>query len=54
MAKKVVASLQTKKAKDWVKIVRPEKNPKTGAYSWKEYILPTSIAKDVASGKVKI
>ncbi|MCS6905288.1 MAG: DUF4295 domain-containing protein [Bacteroidia bacterium] len=42
MAKKVVATLKAKeKAVSITKVIRAVKNPKTGAYSFKEDIMPT-------------
>ncbi|MFH1000885.1 MAG: DUF4295 domain-containing protein [Bacteroidota bacterium] len=48
MAKKVVASLQTA-GKDWAKVIRTVKSEKTGAYSFKEEVLPLAEAKKVAA-----
>ncbi|HAG15806.1 MAG TPA: DUF4295 domain-containing protein [Bacteroidales bacterium] len=48
MAKKVVASLQTA-GKDWAKVIRTVKSEKTGAYSFKEEILPMAEAKRVVA-----
>lgn len=39
MAKKVVASLQTGGGKEHTKCVKMVKNPKTGAYSFKEEVV---------------
>jgi len=39
MAKKVVASLQTGGGKEHTKCVKMIKNPKTGAYSFKEEVV---------------
>ena len=50
MAKKVVASLQTA-GKDWAKVIRSIKSEKTGAYTFKEEILPLAEAKKVAAQK---
>jgi hypothetical protein len=44
MAKKVVATLQTK-SKDWTKVIRMERSPKTGAYVFKETIVNLEDAK---------
>ena len=38
MAKKVVASLQSK-SKDYAKVIKMVKSPKTGAYTFKESVL---------------
>ncbi|MFK5856510.1 MAG: DUF4295 domain-containing protein [Bacteroidota bacterium] len=45
MAKKVVASLQSS-GKDFTKVIRMRKSAKSGAYSFKEEIIPTSEVKD--------
>ncbi len=45
MAKKVVASLQSS-GKDFAKVIRMKKSAKSGAYSFKEEIIPTGEVKD--------
>jgi hypothetical protein len=45
MAKKVVASLQSS-SKDFAKVIRMKKSAKSGAYSFKEEIIPTDKVKD--------
>jgi len=50
MAKKVVASLQSS-GKDFAKVIRMAKSPKSGAYSFKEEIIPTNRVKDYFSKK---
>ncbi len=45
MAKKVVASLQSS-GKDFAKVIRMSKSAKSGAYSFKEEIIPTDQVKD--------
>ncbi len=45
MAKKVVASLQSS-GKDFAKVIRLNKSAKTGAYAFKEEIIPTDQVKD--------
>ncbi|MBN2236750.1 MAG: DUF4295 domain-containing protein [Bacteroidales bacterium] len=50
MAKKVVATLQTA-GKDWAKVIRTVKSEKTGAYTFKEEVLPLAEAKKVAAQK---
>ena len=40
MAKKVVATLQTAKGKNFVKLIRAIRSPKTGSYTFKEQIVP--------------
>ena len=39
MAKKVVATLKTSTGKDWAKVIKAVKSPKTGAYTFKEETL---------------
>jgi hypothetical protein len=46
MAKKVVASLQTA-GKSYSKVIRMVKSEKSGAYSFKEEIVPNDKVKDV-------
>ncbi len=50
MAKKVVASLQSS-GKDFAKVIRMAKSPKTGAYTFKEEVIPTDQVKDYFSKK---
>jgi hypothetical protein len=45
MAKKVVATLQ-KSGKDFAKVIRMVKSAKTGAYTFKETIVPNDQVKD--------
>ena len=40
MAKKTVATLQTGISKTYSKVIKMVKSPKTGAYTFKEEILP--------------
>ena len=40
MAKKTVATLQTGMGKTYSKVIKMVKSPKTGAYSFKEEIIP--------------
>ena len=46
MAKKVVATLKTGTGRDWAKVIKAVKSPKTGAYAFKEEIIPTDSVKD--------
>lgn len=46
MAKKVVATLKTTAGKDFAKVIRMVKSPKTGAYTFKESIIPNDQVKD--------
>ena len=42
MAKKVVATLKVAgSGRDWAKVIRCVKSPKTGAYSFREEMMPT-------------
>jgi hypothetical protein len=50
MAKKVVASLQSS-GKDYAKVIKAVKSPKTGAYTFKEEIIPTDQVKDYFAKK---
>ncbi len=51
MAKKVVATLRTSSGKDFAKVYRMVKSPKTGAYMWKETIMPNDDVKEFLSKK---
>ncbi|MCB9251520.1 MAG: DUF4295 domain-containing protein [Flavobacteriales bacterium] len=47
MAKKVVATLKTAGAgKDWAKVIRAVRSPKTGAYTFKEEMMPSEMVKN--------
>jgi len=46
MAKKVVATLKTSTGKEVAKVIRMVKSPKTGAYTFKESIIPNDQVKD--------
>ena len=46
MAKKVVASLQKKEGKNFAKVIKAVKSPKTGAYTFKEEIVTIDRVKD--------
>ena len=50
MAKKVVATLQSS-GKDYAKVIKAVKSPKTGAYTFKEEIIPTDQVKDYFAKK---
>ncbi len=50
MAKKVVASLQSS-GKDFAKVIRMVKSPKTNAYVFKEDIIPNDQVKDFLAKK---
>lgn len=51
MAKKVVATLKDKNAKGYAKVIRAVKSEKTGAYSFKEEIIPLDDVKSSLSSK---
>ena len=46
MAKKAVASLQKRGAKDFSKVIKMTKSEKTGSYSFKSEIVPKDKVKD--------
>lgn len=46
MAKKVVASLQKKEGKNFAKVIKAVKSPKTGAYTFKEEIVTLDRVQD--------
>ncbi len=50
MAKKVVASLQSS-GKDFAKVIKMSRSAKSGAYSFKEEIIPTDQVKEYFSKK---
>lgn len=45
MAKKAVASLQKGEGRGFAKVIKMQKSPKTGAYSFKEEIVPNDMVK---------
>ncbi len=47
MAKKVVATLKTQTNKSYAKVIKAVKSPKTGAYSFKEEMVPVDMVKEV-------
>ncbi|MFZ4401160.1 MAG: DUF4295 domain-containing protein [Bacteroidales bacterium] len=51
MAKKVVATLRTSTGKDFAKVYHMERSPKTGAYMWKETIIPNDSVKEYLAKK---
>jgi Domain of unknown function (DUF4295) len=51
MAKKVVASLKKTDLKSFAKVIRAVKSEKTGAYSFKEEIVPAELVKEILSKK---
>jgi hypothetical protein len=51
MAKKVVASLKKTDGKSFAKVIRAVKSPKTGAYTFKEEIVPADLVKELLARK---
>ena len=52
MAKKVVATLKTVTGKDWAKVIKAVKSPKTGAYTFKEEMVPVDkVQEAIAANK---
>ena len=51
MAKKVVATLKTSSGKDWAKVIKAVKSPKTGAYTFKEEMVPVDKVQDFLAAK---
>ncbi|MEY2924823.1 MAG: hypothetical protein RLZZ337_1371 [Bacteroidota bacterium] len=46
MAKKVVATLKKEgSGRDWAKVIKCVKSPKTGAYTFREEMMPTESVK---------
>jgi len=50
MAKKTVASLQSQ-GKDFAKVIKMVRSPKSGAYTFKEEIVPTDQVKETLAKK---
>lgn len=51
MAKKAVATLKTAGGKTYAKVIRTVRSEKTGAYCFKEEIVPSDNVKDVLAKK---
>lgn len=51
MAKKVVASLKKIDGKNFAKVIRTVKSEKTGAYSFREEIVPVELVKETLAKK---
>jgi hypothetical protein len=47
MAKKVVATLKNKDVKGFARVIKAVKSEKTGAYTFKEEMVPVDNVKDV-------
>jgi hypothetical protein len=52
MAKKVVASMQKGAGRVNTKCIKMVKSPKTGAYAFKEEMIPNQAVKDFFDGKI--
>jgi hypothetical protein len=51
MAKKVVASLKKTDGKNYAKVIRAVRSEKTGAYIFKEEIVPSDLVKETLAKK---
>ncbi|MCC5944740.1 MAG: DUF4295 domain-containing protein [Bernardetiaceae bacterium] len=51
MAKKSVAKLRQEGAQKFIKVIRAVKSPKTGAYTFKEEIVPEQLAQETLNKK---
>lgn len=51
MAKKVVATLKKGEGKNFAKVIRAVKSEKTGAYSFREEIVPADLVKETLAKK---
>ncbi len=51
MAKKVVASLKKVDGKTYAKVIRAVRSEKTGAYTFREEIVPTELVKETLARK---
>ncbi len=51
MAKKVVASLKKSDGKNYAKVIRAVRSEKTGAYTFKEEIVPAELVKEILAKK---
>ncbi len=51
MAKKVVATLKKTDGKSYAKVIRAVRSEKTGAYTFKEEIVPADLVKEVLAKK---
>ncbi|QMU27269.1 DUF4295 domain-containing protein [Adhaeribacter radiodurans] len=51
MAKKVVATLKTSTGKDWAKVIKAVKSPKTGAYTFREEMVPVDKVQEYLAAK---
>ena len=46
MAKKTVATLQTGEGRNFSKVIKMVRSPKTGAYAFEEKMIPADTVKD--------
>lgn len=51
MAKKVVATLKKEGGVSYTRVIKMERSPKTGAYTFKEAIVESSTVKEFLSKK---
>lgn len=51
MAKKVVATLKKGDGKNFAKVIRAIRSDKTGAYTFKEEIVPSELVKETLAKK---
>jgi hypothetical protein len=51
MAKKVVATLKKGDSKNFAKVIRAIKSEKTGAYTFREEIVPAELVKETLAKK---
>ena len=51
MAKKVVATLKTQAGKSFAKVIRMMRSEKTGAYMFKEEVVPTDSVQEYLKKK---
>ena len=51
MAKKVVATLKKADGKSYAKVIRAVRSEKTGAYTFKEEIVPAELVKEILAKK---
>lgn len=51
MAKKTVATLKTGQGKEFAKVIKMKKSPKTGAYAFEEAIVNSEHVKDFFNKK---
>lgn len=51
MAKKVVATLKKGDGKNFAKVIRAIRSEKTGAYTFREEIVPAELVKDTLAKK---